>query len=498
MSLIDIKNLSFAYDGSAEKVFDNVSFQIDSDWRLGLVGRNGRGKTTLLKILMGKLEYSGSVTANMDFDYFPLEATDVSLPALEALGCAGVEEWRLRREMSLLGLDDPLLEREFRTLSGGERTKIQLAAMFANEDGFMLIDEPTNHLDEAGRRQVSRYLRRKRGFILVSHDRAFLDGCVDHILSINRADIEVCRGSFSAWLENKERRDMYELAENDRLKKEISRLEAASREKSQWAERAERAKIGFDPTRTEKSMGRRAYEGAKSKKSMKRAKAIDRRIQDGIAQKSALLKNIETAGELKLSPMEHSSERLLELRAVTIDYGSGPVALPLDLELRRGQRIALRGGNGCGKSSVLRLITGENIPHGGTIWRAGGLKISYVPQDSSFLRGDLRGFARERGIDESRLKTILCKLSMTREHFERSMAGFSAGQRKKVLIAASLCEQAHLYIWDEPLNYIDIQSRMQIEELLLRIAPTMIFVEHDHAFCTRIATDSLYMDAPEC
>lgn len=451
MSLIDIKNLSFAYDGSAEKVFDNVSFQMDTGWRLGFTGRNGRGKTTFLKLLMGELEYTGSISASVSFDYFPIALHDTARPAAEALAevVSDGEEWRLRREMAMLGLDEALLDRPFDSLSGGERTKLQLAAMFTNEDDFLLIDEPTNHLDEAGRERVARYLQRKRGFILVSHDRAFLDGCVDHILSINRADIEVTQGDFSTWLENKERRDRYELAENDRLKKEIGRLEAAAREKAQWADKAERAKIGFDPTRTEKSMGRRVYEGAKSKKSMKRAKAIDRRIQDSIEQKSELLKNLETADDLKLSPLRHYSERLLELRELEIDYGAGAIAQPLSFELRQGQRIA--------------------------------------------LRGDLRSFARERGIDESRFKTILRKLDMTRGHFDRDMAGFSAGQRKKVLIAASLCEQAHVYVWDEPLNYIDLLSRMQIEELLLNTESTMIFVEHDRAFCDHVATDSIYM-----
>lgn len=191
MSLIDIKNLSFAYDGSAEKVFDNVSFQIDTGWRLGFTGRNGRGKTTFLKLLMGELEYTGSISASVSFDYFPIALHDTSLPVSEALAevVSDGEEWHLRREMAMLGLDEALLDRPFDSLSGGEQTKLQLAAMFTNENDFLLIDEPTNHLDEAGRERVARYLRRKRGFILVSHDRSFLDGCVDHILSINRADI---------------------------------------------------------------------------------------------------------------------------------------------------------------------------------------------------------------------------------------------------------------------------------------------------------------------
>ena len=156
MSLIDIKNLSFAYDGSAEKVFDNVSFQIDTGWRLGFTGRNGRGKTTFLKLLMGELEYTGSISASVSFDYFPIALHDTARPAAEALAevVNDGEEWRLRREMAMLGLDEALLDRPFDSLSGGERTKLQLAAMFTNEDDFLLIDEPTNHLDASASRGI--------------------------------------------------------------------------------------------------------------------------------------------------------------------------------------------------------------------------------------------------------------------------------------------------------------------------------------------------------
>ena len=149
MSLIDIKNLSFAYDGSAEKVFDNVSFQIDTGWRLGFTGRNGRGKTTFLKLLMGELEYTGSISASVSFDYFPIALHDTSLPVSEALAevVSDGEEWRLRREMAMLGLDEALLDRPFDSLSGGEQTKLQLAAMFTNENDFLLIDEPTRGVD---------------------------------------------------------------------------------------------------------------------------------------------------------------------------------------------------------------------------------------------------------------------------------------------------------------------------------------------------------------
>ena len=187
------------------------------------------------------------------------------------------------------------------------------------------------------------------------------------------------------------------------------------------------------------------------------------------------------------------TDRLVELRRLTIDYGSGPLFAPLSFTLRTGDRLCLSGANGSGKSSVLKLILGQDIPHEGLAEVASRLKISYVPQDASFLRGDLKSFCRGREIDESLFKAILRKLDFSRVQFEKDMADFSAGQKKKVLLAASLCEQAQLHVWDEPMNYIDLYSRMQLEELILRCAPTLLFVEHDRAFCERVATETIIL-----
>nr|MCR5173936.1 ATP-binding cassette domain-containing protein [Oscillospiraceae bacterium] len=187
MSQIKVNDLTFAYPGSYDNVFENASFQIDTDWKLGFTGRNGRGKTTFLKLLMGEYPYQGSITASVAFDYFPFPVPHPDWLAGEALEevCPEVPRWRLMREMAALQLDEELLYRPYEILSNGERTKLLLALLFARENRFLLIDEPTNHLDLRGRELVSRYLNSKKGFILVSHDRAFLDGCVDHILSIN-------------------------------------------------------------------------------------------------------------------------------------------------------------------------------------------------------------------------------------------------------------------------------------------------------------------------
>ncbi len=483
MSLIQVNNLTFAYDGSYEPIFHRASFQIDTNWRLGFTGRNGRGKTTFLNLLQGKFEYLGSIASSVAFSYFPYHVSDPKNLAIEAVEeiCPEYEYWRIQRELNALGLPEEILYRHYCTLSGGEQTKLQLAVLFSRENQFLLIDEPTNHLDIHGRELVSRYLSSKKGFILVSHDRAFLDGCVDHILSINKASIEVTRGNFSTWWENKQRQDAFELAENDRLKQEITRLEATAAQKAQWSNRVEATKIGFGPCD-------RGYIGHKAAKMMVRSKAIENRQQAAILEKSKLLKNIERSDELKIFQAPYPTRRLALAKDLAIAYGAKPVFSGLSFEIQQGDRIALIGPNGCGKSSLIKLLCGEEIPHSGEIRVGNGLKISLVSQDSSRLQGTLSDLARESGIDESLFLAILNKLDVPKAQLGRDLASLSAGQKKKVLLARSICTPAHLHIWDEPMNYIDVISRMQIEDLLLSFQPTILFVEHDRVFCEKVAT----------
>jgi len=490
MSLINISNLTFAYEGSYDNIFENISFQIDTDWKLGFTGRNGRGKTTFLNLLLGKFEYSGIISASVDFQYFPPNVPDKTkiTNAIIREIFPDHQDWQLVRELSLLDVSEDVLKRPFLTLSNGEQTKVLLAALFLSDNNFLLIDEPTNHLDIAGRGVVSRYLNGKSGFILVSHDRAFLDGCVDHILSINRADIEVQRGNFSSWLANKQRQDNFELAENERLKKDIKRLKKAARQSGEWASKVESTKIGKGSAGVEKSIDSRAYIGEKSRRMQQRRKNLERRQQSSIEDKSKLLKNIDQADSLKITQMPYHKPLYLSLRDVGIFYGGKNVCENISLDVRRGDRIALNGKNGSGKSSILKLICGEGISHFGEVSIGSGLQISYVSQDTSHLSGSLTDYARHHSIDESLFKAILRKLDFSRVQFEKNMEDFSGGQKKKVLIAKSLCEKAHLLIWDEPLNFIDVLSRMQIESLLLEYEPTILFVEHDSVFCDRIAT----------
>lgn len=487
MSLIHVSNLTFAYDGSYDNIFENVSFQIDTNWKLGFTGRNGRGKTTFLNLLLGKYEYSGSISADVCFDYFPFQVQDKEKQTLDIVEDIAPDYvlWELMRELSLLKISDEVLYRPFKSLSNGEQTKVMLAALFLKENNFLLIDEPTNHLDMEARTLVSNYLNGKSGFILVSHDRAFLDNCVDHILSINKTNIEIQKGNFSAWWENKQRQDHFELAENEKLHKDIKRLSEAAKRTSEWSHEVEKTKNG---TRNSGSKVDKGYIGHKAEKMMKRSKSMEQRQQSAIEEKSRLLKNVESSDSLKISQLDYHKTQLCELEKISIYYGEKQVCGEVSLTIEKGDRIALTGQNGSGKSSIIKLINGEDISYIGTFRKGSQLKISYVSQDTSHLQGDLSDYAQTHGIDESLFKAILRKLDFSREQFGKNMADFSGGQKKKVLIAKSLCERVHLLIWDEPLNFIDVISRMQIEELLLEYEPTILFVEHDQAFCRKIAT----------
>lgn len=489
MSLINVTDLTFYYDGSYDNIFEHVSFQLDTYWRLGLIGRNGRGKTTFLNLLLGQYEYKGSIQTSVPFDYFPFPVGDSKKDTIDVIETfhPDYELWKICRELSGLSVDPEILYRPFSTLSMGERTKVMLAVLFAKEHNFLLIDEPTNHLDQESRQLLMNYLKQKTGFILVSHDRNFLDGCINHILAINKCNLEVSQGNFTTWWENKKNRDAFEAAENERLKKEVRHLDKSARQTKEWSDNIEKGKIGshvFD----------RGYIGHKSAKMMKRAKNAENRMREALEEKSKLLKNLEQADSLKLYPLAHHKETLVQLTDVTIRYGDRIIQKDLSFSVKQGQRILLKGKNGSGKSSIIKAILGEYKNDTGTVALANGLVISYISQDTSWLNGSLDDFAEANKLDLTLFKALLRKLDFSRVQFEKPISDYSGGQKKKVLIAKSLCEQAHLYIWDEPLNFIDIFSRMQIEDLIRQYSPTMLMVEHDSFFTDAIATDTIVLD----
>ncbi len=521
MSLISVNNLTFYYETNYENIFENTSFDIDTDWKLGFIGRNGRGKTTFLKLLMGKYKYTGTITSSVEFDYFPFEVNSEK-STLEVVKniIAPFAEWEaemneciaentekslnrygelldlfinhdgyiieelLEKEIRKLDVNLDALLRPFSSISNGEKTKLMLAGLFLKKNNFLLIDEPTNHLDFEGRECVGKYLSSKKGFILVSHDRYFLDNVVDHIISINKNSIDVQKGNFSSWQDNKNRQDNFETKQNEKIKKDIVQLEESFRRTAGWSDKIEKSKIG------EHAADRGAI-GHKSAKMMKRAKSIELRKTNLIDDKKKLLKDIERNDALKIHPLKYSKNTLINVDNLVVYYDDRMIFENVNFAVNQGDRISLKGKNGSGKSSIIKLLIGENISFTGNINIGSELKISYVSQDTSFLSGTFRDYSQKENIDETLFRAILSKLGFSSDIFDKDLKDLSGGQKKKILIAKSLSQSAHIYIWDEPLNFIDVLSRMQIEHLIKSYEPTMIFVEHDYMFNESIATKEI-------
>lgn len=530
MAQIQIQNLSFTYPAAMQPVFQNVNLSLDTDWRLGLIGRNGRGKTTFLNLLRGKLKGQGSIASPEAFEYFPTLPQDLQRPALAVVrdAIAPFDEWEVRMrqlaeegseqaiqeygeleqqyaaadgyvideaiaaEAGRLGIAAEVLERPFATLSGGEQVKLLLVAMFLKKHRFLLIDEPTDHLDTEGRHTVANWMATKSGFILVSHDRTFLDEAVDHILAINRADIELQKGNYSTWRHNRTLQDEFELAENKKLEASIGRLQAAAKRTEKWSDTIEKSKKQSGNTTYNKGPASvdRGYIGHQAARMMQRSKAIEKRRGREIEEKQSLLKNIEETEPLKFWTLPADKTRLVSAEDVSLSFAR-PLFSHVSFSIDEGQRIAVCGPNGCGKSSLLHIVQGTLAPTAGTVRRYGGLVISSLPQQTDFLQGGLREFSAAQGLDDSLFLALLRKLDFERQAFGQPMQSYSAGQKKKVCLAASLAKPAHLFVWDEPLNYIDVLSREQIETAIHLCRPTLLFVEHDAAFVQNVATDKV-------
>lgn len=529
MSIIEIKDLSFSYGGEDTPLFSSVCLDLDTDWRLGLIGRNGRGKTTFLKILLGELEHQGQIQSARSFDYFPAPVFDKGLPALEVARCiiAPFTQWEgemqallqevtdenlarygeleslyaaaegyeidemIYMETGRLGVVPSALERAYYSLSGGEQIKIMLAAMFLKKDKFLLIDEPTDHLDREGRLAVSKWLASKKGFILVSHDREFLDASIDHVLSINRSSIELQAGNYTSWKENRQRQDNYEAVQNEKLQKDIERLQKAVKQTENWSLQGEKTKKGkASVAAIQKGAGSldRGYVGHKAEKMMQRSKAIEKRKNRQIEEKKQMLLDVEEVDPLKFHLLPSPRKRLLTLDHVDFSYPGRGLLSDINLSIEEGQRLAIQGPNGCGKTTLLKLIAGALQPTAGKRSSVQDLQISFVSQQTDFLQGSLRAYCQRENLDETLLLTLLRKLDFERDAFARDMERYSAGQKKKVLLAASLAKPCQLFVWDEPLNYIDILSREQLEKAILAYQPTLVFVEHDQAFVQAVST----------
>ena len=482
---IEIKHLYFGFDQQGTQLFSDINLRLSTQWKLGLIGRNGRGKTTLLRLLMGDYQYTGDISQNSKFTYFPQTIQDsqqITYNILQAL--SNFDFWKISRELTLLGLTDDILWRKFSSLSGGEQTKVLLSLLFVDDTSFPLIDEPTNHLDQASRQQVAHYLKeKKQGFIVVSHDRNFIDEIVDHTLSIEKHKVLLQKGNFQVYDDQKKQTDAYEKEQNDQLKKEIKHIKQVSKTVATWALQRE--------NETNDSASRRL-----AKKQAKRSKAIAKRSESKVEAKSALLKNIESVSPLTLNFTPTTHQQLLKVENLQLNYDK-PLFEPISFELNLGERLAIQGNNGAGKSSLVQYLQ-DNFAGTATgkMQHPQSLTISYLRQNYDDNHGTLAEFALANHLSYEDLLNNLFKLGLERHVFQNRIEHMSMGQQKRIELAKSLMTPAELYIWDEPLNYLDVFNQEQIANIINQIQPTMIIIEHDANFLATTSTKTLHLQTP--
>ncbi|KRL90258.1 ribosomal protection-like ABC-F family protein [Lactobacillus kalixensis] len=494
MSNIKVINLSFGYEDASGNIFNNLNLDLDSSWKLGLVGRNGRGKTTFLNLLRGKLRGLGEIRTDLTFSYFPLEVNDPQNIALyELQEQLDFQQWQLEKELRLMGVNPDLLWQPFATLSGGEQTKVLLATSFLEEDSFPLIDEPTNHLDEHSRFQIADYLKKHdKGYIVVSHDRDFLNQVTDHVLAIENTEIHLYQGNYASYEGTKDRRDQFNRDKNAKLKGEIKQLNKTYVQFNNWSDSIEAQKYSGMKTQHVLNRRTRLNKGAighAAAKMMKKAINTRNRIDKRIDEKENLMVNIEDVPSLEMNFEKNYHSTLFEVRDFGLKIGDKQLFSDLTLIMQNQGVVALEGDNGSGKTTLLKYLLSrqEGTTHQGSIEKIQGLRISYLPQGFTEYTGDLKAFSAKHKISYEELLNNLKKMGFPRSDFNTPIEKMSMGQQKRVALAKSLVEPADLYFWDEPANYLDVFNQDQLVKLLKEKQPAMLLIEHDQHFISEVA-----------
>lgn len=512
MAKITFDRVSFCYPKVYTSVFENVSFSIDADWKLGLTGRNGRGKTTLLKIMNGELQQTnGTIKRDVNVEYFPYQYSGEVKITLDVIKeCIGnlysleqqlddavmLEEYirldgfqmegKIRKEAARIGLKENVLSRSFETLSGGEQTKALIIALFLKSNSFVLLDEPTNHLDFGGKEELKNYLKKKRGFILVSHDREFLDSVVNHILSVNKVDISIEKGNYTTWENNKKLTEEFEQRTSENLQREIAKLESSSVQKREWASISNKQKYHF--ASNSRTNGVQAY--------LSQAKRSEERVKKNIQIKKSLLRNYEERKALEFT-QDKKDGWIIKIDGLSFSYVESDMLIKnLSLEIGEHDIVWIKGKNGSGKSTLLKLITGQICSP--AVAYNGEVIFSILPQEIN-LKEWHSGleFLKSAPDHEEEYNSSLqiCELfDISEELLRKPCDTYSSGEKKKIYLAQVLSKRNHVIVLDEPLNYMDVMFREQLEKAFELVRPTVLLIEHDAYFLQGVSTIILNLD----
>jgi len=523
--LVLINAISLCKSFGAETVLQNVSFTISPGEKIGLVGPNGSGKTTLLRIILREIEPDQGAVAIADEPEIGYVRQDViddenltvgkallgemeELEALlaklrkeiasspddegelakyevveEELATRFGDSYRSRCEKTLaqFGFGPALHKAKVNQLSPGERARLELARVLVREPDVLLLDEPTNFLDIAQREWLELFLEEFRGTVLVvSHDRVFLNRVVNRVFELRRGRLIVYDGNYDDYEFEREQEQARLAREHDVQQKEIRKLERVAGERKTWSARREKTKTAAADS---------GFESHRAAKTAKRAKHAEKRIEQLIEKHEAKKPFVEKQPKPVLVTEELPDKRAVFARGLTKSFNGRKVISSASFEIRTGERVALVGPNGSGKTVLLRMLVSELKPDKGEAQFGAGTRVGYFPQDIKFL--DLKRTAlnevMESGASQETARTVLGTLLLPKAFAEKKLSELSAGERSKVLLARILAGGANLLILDEPTNHLDIDALRALESLLGSAPCGLLFASHDRAMLGRLA-----------
>ena len=492
------------------KILDGLTFQVDTGERVGLLGPNGCGKTTLLRILTGVMDYDeGDVVIapgkrmglisqipvypagytvedvlatafeplrEMEREMAALaeqmgEGTDPALLArydklTAAFEAAGGYETDTKTNKVCNGLTIPQSMREqlFDKLSGGEKTRVNLARLILEDTDILLLDEPTNHLDLRATEWLEEYLDKFKGTVLtVSHDRYFLDKVVNRIVEIQAGKAEFYSGNYSFYVVEKERRYEEKLRQYEKEQAKIEQLEKAAEQMRVWA-----------------------YSGMD--KTFKRVKSMEKRIE---RMRTTDRPTRERKMEVRFGEREFRGDEVLTIKGLTKSFGDRTLFANLGLEVVGGERIALLGDNGSGKTTLLKILLGEEEPDAGKVRMGPTVKVGYLPQHVHFdhpERNLVDTLIYEQDCTAQTARNRLAAFKFRGEDVFKPVSALSGGEQSRLRLCMLMDEKINLLILDEPTNHLDIQSREWIEEAVEEYEGNLLFVSHDRYFIDRFAS----------
>ena len=493
-------------------VLDGLTFQIDQGERVGLLGRNGAGKTTLFKILTGELDHDeGTIAVGQGRRVGLISQIPVYPPGCtveDVLRSAFARLTELAREMESLtermaaGETDPALLRRygalserfevfggydtdvavnkiagglsisaemrgqlFDSLSGGEKTRVNLGRLILEDTDILLLDEPTNHLDLHATEWLEEYIRSFRGTVVViSHDRYFLDRVVTRVIEIQGGKAEFYSGNYSFYAVEKERRYQERMKQYQKEQAKIQQLEKAAEQLRLWAF------MGMDKT-------------------YRRAVNIERRIE---RMRTTAKPTKARKMDARFTAAEFHGDEVLGIRSLAKSYGDKHLFEGITLKVEGGERIALIGDNGTGKSTLIKMIVGELYPDDGRIRTGPQVKLAYLPQIIRFDHPDWNlvetMMGAKRGLSAQSARNRLAAYDFQGEDVFKPVSVLSGGEQSRLRLCMLMDDEINLLILDEPTNHLDIASREWIEEAVEAYDGTLLFVSHDRYFINRFAT----------